>query len=121
MKKLTSRIFSLTGLWLALALVPIGISSAFYAWAGDEDHYKAHHLSPEQLVKLQKDGSILSLEQIIDLVRRDKEDRLLEVELLENNGYLFYKVELLQKSGIVKKYLLDARSGEPIAGQTRGD
>ncbi|WP_321390401.1 PepSY domain-containing protein [Emcibacter sp.] len=112
---MTKQLFSFTGLCLVLSLVPISISTAFYAWSAEEERYISHHLSPEQLVRLQQDGDILGLEEIINLVRRNESDRLLEVELLEKNDTLYYKVEILEKSGIVKKYLLDSRTGKPVS------
>jgi len=80
----------------------------------DTRPYTSRHLSPEQLRELREDGDILSLESIISLIRKNKSDRLLEVELLEKNNILFYKVEILEQSGIIKKYFLDPRTGKSI-------
>ncbi|MFC7050097.1 PepSY domain-containing protein [Emcibacter nanhaiensis] len=115
------KCFSLTGLWLVLSLAPLGVSGAVYALSEPEELYRSHHLSPEQLIKLQQEGDILSLEEIIRLLKRSGDDRLLEVELLERKGYLFYKVEILEKSGIVKKYMLDARTGQPVTRHDQGE
>ncbi|WP_138380722.1 PepSY domain-containing protein [Luteithermobacter gelatinilyticus] len=101
----TGAIFSL----LVAGMLPV------QGRAEDDPQYRSHHLSPEQLQKLRQDGSILSLEEIIRLIRRNDTDRLLEVELLEKDNILFYKVELLEQSGIVRKYFLDPRTGTPFS------
>jgi len=93
--------------WLATLLLLLSLSATL---ADDDDHQRAR-----QLVE---SGSILPLEQLMERVVKDRNWRLLEVELEQEGEQLIYEIELLDEQGRVRKLRFDAVSGEPVA---RGD
>lgn len=82
--------------------------------AQEENQYSSSHLTEEELADILKKGNILSLESIIAKIKKKPNDRLLEVELLNYNIRLVYKVEILKMDGVVVNYFLDAKTGQDI-------
>lgn len=59
-------------------------------------------------------GQALSLTQILPLAQRAVPGEVLEVELEREHGTLIYEIEILARSGRVRKVILDARTGAVI-------
>lgn len=57
-------------------------------------------------------GDILSLQQILQYARQQHAGRVLEAELEESNGRVYYEVEILDVHGEVWEMNFDARTGE---------
>jgi len=74
--------------------------------------YESTHLSKQELAEILKRGDVLSLEKIIKHLSREKDDRMLEVELLNYDGVHIYQIEILKASGIVVTYYLDGKTGQ---------
>lgn len=68
-----------------------------------EDHNKA--------LNLVKSGEIMPLTTILQKLQRLEQGQVIEVELEKNKNRLIYEIELVNKHGIVKKYIFDAKSG----------
>jgi len=64
--------------------------------------------------RLMEAGEILPLQEILDSIRREREGRLLEVELEHEHGRYIYEIELLTEDGRVWEYKLDAATGEML-------
>lgn len=69
---------------------------------------------------LVKSGKIQPLEIILQRLYKIEKCHILEVELEQNKNRLVYEIELVNEDGIVKKYIIDAKSGELIKEQTKG-
>lgn len=80
----------------------------------EEEQYSSTHLTEEELAEILKNGNVLSLENIIARIEKKTEDRLLEVELMNYDIRLVYKIEILQTNGVVVNYFLDAVTGQDI-------
>jgi len=76
-------------------------------WA-DDDHEHARELV--------KSGEIISLEQLLQQVFTQQENklRLLEAELERESGRLVYELELVDEKGVVRELLFDAKTGEAL-------
>ena len=85
-----------------------------------EEQYESNHLSREELAEILKRGDILSLEQIISFIRKEKDDRMLEVELLNYDGVLIYQIEILTAKGVVVTYYLDGKTGQDASSLLEG-
>ncbi|MCP5382286.1 MAG: PepSY domain-containing protein [Kordiimonadaceae bacterium] len=85
-----------------------------------EEQYESNHLSREELAEILKSGDILSLEQIISFIHKEKEDRMLEVELLNYDGVLIYQIEILTAKGVVVTYYLDGKTGQDASSLLEG-
>ncbi|HEB96870.1 MAG TPA: peptidase [Sedimenticola thiotaurini] len=57
-------------------------------------------------------GEILPLPQVLDRLQQRRRGRVLEVELEQEDGGYRYEIELLDDSGRVWEYRIDAASGE---------
>ncbi len=92
---------------LLLAGLLLTLLSGPNVWA-DEDHERARALV--------KGGEIIPLEQLLQQVlgKEPGKLRLLEAELERKRGRLVYELELVDERGMVRKLLLDAKSGEPL-------
>lgn len=75
----------------------VGIGSA------NDDHIRAR--------KLMERGEILPLEQLLESLPGNRQWRLLEAELEEEDGVIIYELELLDEEGRVRELKYDARSG----------
>lgn len=97
--------------YIFLFLVLASFQIASY---GQEDQYSSTHLTEEELAEILKNGNVLSLENIIARIEKNTNDRLLEVELMNYNIRLVYKIEILKTNGVVVNYFLDAVTGQDI-------
>ena len=68
------------------------------------------------MIGLVKGGEIIPLEQLLQQVlgKEPGKLRLLEAELERKRGRLVYELELVDERGMVRKLLLDAKSGDPL-------
>ncbi len=88
-----------SGVGMLLALAAMGVS--WVAASEDSDHAR----------ELYEQGSIVSLEQIIEAARARHPGRVLEAELeRESDGY-YYEVELVDEHGVVWELEYDATDG----------
>jgi uncharacterized membrane protein YkoI len=74
----------------------------------DEDHERARELV--------RSGDIISLERLLQQVfgKEASQVRLLEAELERKQGHLVYELEFIDKLGVVRKRLYDAKDGHPL-------
>ncbi|MGY0196889.1 PepSY domain-containing protein [Leptothrix sp. BB-4] len=82
----------------------------------DDDHERARAAVAS--------GRVLPLRKVLEALERQQPPgqpapQVLEVELEEKHGLLFYEIKLLQADGRVTKVRLDARTAEPL--RNRGD
>lgn len=56
-------------------------------------------------------GEVLPLSRLLPLALRAVPGEVLEVELEREHGRLFYEIEILARSGRVRKVILNARTG----------
>ena len=59
-------------------------------------------------------GEIIPLATILEKIQKLEQGQIIEVELEKNKKRLIYEIELVNKYGIVKEYIFDAKSGELI-------
>jgi len=81
------------------------MSVASMAWAGDHERARA----------LLEKGEILSLSEIIKQANARIPGKILEVELEEKGSLIIYEIEFLGEHGVIKKMLIDARTGQLIS------
>ncbi len=62
--------------------------------------------------RLMQEGAILPLQQILDVIGKERKGRVLEVELERKNDKLVYEIELLGGEGRAWEYEVDATTGE---------
>jgi len=91
--------------FFALLLVLTALSPALPASArGDRDHDAAR--------KAFERGEILPLSDILKRLQKTAPGEVLEVELEREDGRLIYEIEILERSGRVLEYEIDARTGD---------
>lgn len=90
----------------ALGLLALQISVA-------DEHSRAY--------QLRKQGQIMPLEEILNQARRHPDERIIEVELEDEDGLLVYELEFIGPDGYVRKRLYDARTGELIKEELEDD
>ena len=66
----------------------------------------------EQIRRLKESGTILSLESVLEQIRRDHPGRIIEIELDNDDGTYTYELELVDEQGIVWDLEIDARTGK---------
>jgi len=66
----------------------------------------------EQIRRLKESGTILSLESVLEQIRRDHPGRIIEIELDDDDGTYTYELELVDEQGIVWDLEIDARTGK---------
>ncbi|MEZ5758199.1 MAG: hypothetical protein R3D86_08260 [Emcibacteraceae bacterium] len=103
-------------MFFGVMVLLFGGESAF----SQEEQYESNHLSQEELAEILKSGDILGLEQIISFIHREKDDRMLEVELLNYDGVLIYQIEILTAKGVVVTYYLDGKTGQDASSLLEG-
>jgi uncharacterized membrane protein YkoI len=75
----------------------------------------ARDLNQDEALRLRREGSILPLDQLMQVaMQRYPGAVLLEVELEEEDGVLVYEVELVTQQGIVRELELHAGTGEVL-------
>ena len=72
----------------------------------------SNSLSREEITENLKSGNVLSYQEILDKIPRDKEDRIIEAELVSFDGLLIYHLEILKANGIVEVHLIDGKTGQ---------
>jgi len=72
----------------------------------------SNSLSREEITKNLKSGNVLSYQEILNKIPRDKEDRIIEAELVSYDGLLIYHLEILKANGIVEVHLIDGKTGQ---------
>ncbi|RDH82707.1 MAG: peptidase M4 [endosymbiont of Galathealinum brachiosum] len=89
---------------LLLILSPLTTIKVAHA---DDDYIEAR--------RLQNAGEILSLENILKIIRPEFPGRILEVELESEDGQIVYEVEILSNNGIVREIYINARTGKLLS------
>ncbi|MDH5376760.1 MAG: PepSY domain-containing protein [Gammaproteobacteria bacterium] len=79
---------------------------------GDEG--ERHRIDHERVRILKEAGKIIPLEKILQIARSEKQGRVLDVELEEENGRYVYEIEMLTDQGEVWEVEIDAQSGELV-------
>lgn len=69
-------------------------------------------IDPQTLRELRASGQIIALEVLLERHKAHLNGTLLDLEVEEENGRLCYELEIQDKNGTVREYLIDARSGE---------
>jgi|GEM_PF-792622 uncharacterized membrane protein YkoI len=72
----------------------------------------SNSISREEITENLKSGNVLSYQEILDKIPRDKEDRIIEAELVSFDGLLIYHLEILKANGIVEVHLIDGKTGQ---------
>ncbi len=103
--------------WLAAGLLlGLSVTPAVHA---DDDHDRARAAVAS--------GQVLPLRKVLEALERQQgagqpAPQVLEVELEERRGRWHYEIKLLQADGRVTKIRLDARTAEPLRGESlRGE
>ncbi len=68
----------------------------------------------DKALELRQSGDVLSLEEILKLSRKQIDGRILEVEMEQKRGRIFYELEILSDDGRVWELKVDATTGEII-------
>ena len=84
---------------------------------GEEKYEAREHAGVHSMAE---SNGILSLQQILHNARQQHAGRVLEVELEEKHGGVYYEVEILDANGEVWEMNFDARSGE-LLGEDQED
>ncbi len=72
----------------------------------------ADSVDQDQILKLIKQGELQPLETLLQRHRHRLQGRLIDLELEHHKGRWIYELELLDDQGVVREYLIDAKSGE---------
>lgn len=64
--------------------------------------------------KLESEGQIMTLEDILNIVNKELNGRILEAELEMRKGQYIYQLDLLDSDGVVWEVEYDASSGKLI-------
>lgn len=71
---------------------------------------QARDLDQDEALRLRQQGTILPLEQLMEMaLARHPGGKLLEAELEEKQGVYVYEFEVLTKEGVVRELKFDAR------------
>ena len=82
--------------------------------AGMASRVLSKDLGHDEAQRLQADGLIVPLEQVLEQARIKKPGRLLELELERKRGMLIYEIEIVDSEGVVWEFEFDATTGEMI-------
>ena len=66
----------------------------------------------EQAYRLRSSAEILPLEQIIEGLKLDTSDRILEIESEFEHGARIYEIEILTRDGYIREIEVDAVTGQ---------
>lgn len=89
----------------ALALLPLALTLALPAWAGD-----GHDRARRGVLR----GDLLPLERILEQADRDFPGELIEAELEEKHGRPVYEIKRLTTDGRLLKVYYDAADGSRL-------
>lgn len=92
---------------LPAILTAMLIFSPVHILQADDDHIEAK--------RLLNSGEIMSLDDILEIIRQTYPGKLLEVELEKENRKIVYEIEILGADGIVKEIYIDAKTGKFIS------
>ena len=67
--------------------------------------------------KLENEGRIMTLEEIIGIANKDQQGRILEAELETRNGEYIYQIDLLDNDGVIWELEYNATTGQLITKQ----
>lgn len=88
--------------WPIVLFCVLALSSAAPGLAVDID----------EVMRLKESGAIMSLEDLLERVRREYPGRIIEIELEKENGKYVYEIDLVDEDGIVWELELDASTGD---------
>lgn len=92
---------------LQVLVLVFGLAPVTAGAEADPDHERAW--------RLRQQGDILPLQTVVEGVLTRQPGRLIEVELDRiDDGYV-YEVEILDPGGNLRRFYLDARSGQSVA------
>lgn len=91
---------------LALGACLLAVPPASIAHAGESDHEMAR--------RALREGKVLPLKTVLDLLERDYPGQVLEVELERDDGVFIYEIKLLRPDGQLLKLKLDAATGRVV-------
>ncbi|OIQ01312.1 MAG: hypothetical protein AUK35_00040 [Zetaproteobacteria bacterium CG2_30_46_52] len=69
----------------------------------------------DRALELLKNGEILSLTEILQLVGSKVHGKLVEVELEEKHGKVVYDIDFLAENGVVMEMLVHPKTGEILS------
>ncbi len=69
-------------------------------------------LDQDEVVPLVREGRIIPLEELLTRHRERLQGRLIDLELEHERGRLVYELELIDNQGVVREFLIDARTGQ---------
>lgn len=69
-------------------------------------------LKAHEVRDLKESGRIMSLEELLRMIRTDYPGRVIEVELEKENGRYVYEIEIVDEKGVVWEIELDASNGQ---------
>lgn len=72
----------------------------------------ASPLDQDDVVPLVEQGEVLPLAELLKRHQSKLAGRLIDLELEHEHGRLVYELEVIDQQGIVREYLIDAKSGE---------
>lgn len=92
------------------ALILAALLLAAPAWA-DGDHDRARRAVEE--------GRILPLKEILARADKDHPGQLIEAELEDERGRIFYELKILGADGRIMKLVYDAQTGELLKAKSK--
>lgn len=106
------KIFMKNYLGQFIALITVLSITASMINSGYAQVIGSNSLSREEITENLKSGNVLSYQEILNKIPRDKEDRIIEAELVSFDGLLIYHLEILKANGIVEVHLIDGKTGQ---------
>ncbi|SOC37643.1 uncharacterized membrane protein YkoI [Rhizobium subbaraonis] len=79
----------------------------------DVDDTREHYEAREALRK----GEVLPLDRIIEVVRKQFQGDIIEIEFERNDGKYVYEIEIIDPSGRVVEVEVDAKTAEILDGE----
>lgn len=95
----------------------LGLTVLMFAVSGP---VRADEAEPEEVARLLREGEILPLSTILEMVRPVTGEHILEVEVEHESSGLAYEIYFLDDQGRRREVYVDARTGE-IMLQKPGD
>lgn len=92
-------------------LIVAAFAAAFAPPGADAKRGRGRGGDHDEAREAYEQGEALSLAQILPLALRAVPGEVLEVEIEREHGRLVYEIEILARSGRVRKVTLDARTG----------
>lgn len=95
-----------------LVLLACGLALGGYSQADDDDDHEMARRALEQ-------GQVLPLRSVLDIVERDYQGHVLEIEFEREDGRFIYEIRLLQNDGRIVKLEVDATDGSVLKARRR--